>query len=130
MIPPSVSVTCLGVIFSLEREKWWGFFMGWVLKGSRQKLVVCRFLGGSRQNMSPLRETVISRPNQSLLPLDVSGLQQPALPLDMSGLHQPVLPLDLVALLSVLPLDVSGLHQPVLPLCFWSTPACAASGLG
>jgi hypothetical protein len=32
-----------GVIFSLEREKWWGFFMGWVLKGSRQKLVVCRY---------------------------------------------------------------------------------------
>jgi hypothetical protein len=31
------------VIFSLEREKWWGFFMGWVLKGSWQKLVVCRY---------------------------------------------------------------------------------------
>ena len=41
--PPPVSVTCMGVIFSLEREKWWGFFMGWVLKGSRQKLVVCRY---------------------------------------------------------------------------------------
>jgi hypothetical protein len=31
------------VKFSLVREKWWGFFMGWVLKGSRQKLVVCRY---------------------------------------------------------------------------------------
>jgi hypothetical protein len=31
------------VIFSLEGEKWWGFFMGWVLKGSWQKLVVCRY---------------------------------------------------------------------------------------
>jgi hypothetical protein len=33
----------MGVIFSLVREKWWGFFMGWALKGSRQKLVVCRY---------------------------------------------------------------------------------------
>ncbi len=31
------------VIFSLVREKWWGFFRGWALKGSRQKLVVCRY---------------------------------------------------------------------------------------
>ncbi len=30
------------VTFSLVREKWWGFFMGWALKGSRQTFVVCR----------------------------------------------------------------------------------------
>jgi hypothetical protein len=33
----------MGGDISLEREKWWGFFMGWVLKGSWQKLVVCRY---------------------------------------------------------------------------------------